>query len=214
MSLPVAIIGYSGHAYVVCDIFEMTNNPVSFYCETEYKDYNPYSLKYLGSEKAEKGLSRPEQSDYFIAIGSNAIRAKVQLSLSDKLPHLPINAIHPTSVIARKSSFGSGVMIAANVSINPLVNIGNGVICNTGSIIEHECEIGDFAHIAPGAVLAGNVSVGILTFVGANAVVKQGIKIGNNVTIGAGSVIIKDVPDNAVVVGNPGKLIKYNQDDE
>ena len=36
------------------------------------------------------------------------------------------------------------------------------------------------------------------------------INIGNNVTVGAGSVVIKDVPDNAVVVGNPAKIIKYN----
>lgn len=35
------------------------------------------------------------------------------------------------------------------------------------------------------------------------------ITIGNNVTIGAGSVVVKDVPDNAVVVGNPARVIKY-----
>lgn len=36
------------------------------------------------------------------------------------------------------------------------------------------------------------------------------IIIGNNVTIGAGSVVVKDVPDNAVIVGNPARVIKYN----
>ena len=36
------------------------------------------------------------------------------------------------------------------------------------------------------------------------------ITIGNNVTIGAGSVVVKDIPDNAVVVGNPARIIKYN----
>ena len=35
------------------------------------------------------------------------------------------------------------------------------------------------------------------------------ITIGNNVTIGAGAVVVKDVPDNAVVVGNPARIIKY-----
>ena len=33
--------------------------------------------------------------------------------------------------------------------------------------------------------------------------------IGNNVTIGAGAVVVKDVPDNAIVVGNPARIIKY-----
>ena len=36
------------------------------------------------------------------------------------------------------------------------------------------------------------------------------VTIGNNVTIGAGSVVVKDIPDNAVVVGNPARIIKYN----
>ena len=34
-------------------------------------------------------------------------------------------------------------------------------------------------------------------------------KCGNNVVIGAGSVVTKDIPDNAVVVGNPARVIKY-----
>ena len=46
--------------------------------------------------------------------------------------------------------------------------------------------------------------------IGIGAVVIQGLTIGKWSTIGAGSVIINDVPDYAVVVGNPGKVIKYN----
>lgn len=53
--------------------------------------------------------------------------------------------------------------------------------------------------------------VGERSFIGANATVIQGIKIGKDVVIGAGSVVINDVPDFAVVVGNPGKIIKYNK---
>ncbi len=37
------------------------------------------------------------------------------------------------------------------------------------------------------------------------------ITIGDNVTIGAGSVVVKDVPDNCVVVGNPAKIIRYKE---
>lgn len=41
------------------------------------------------------------------------------------------------------------------------------------------------------------------------AVVLGGITIGDNVKIGAGSVVIKDVPSNCVVAGNPAKVVKY-----
>lgn len=37
-----------------------------------------------------------------------------------------------------------------------------------------------------------------------------GITIGDNVTIGAGAIVIRDIPDNAVVAGNPAKIIGYN----
>lgn len=53
--------------------------------------------------------------------------------------------------------------------------------------------------------IGNNVSVGC------HVAIIGDIKIGNNVTIGAGSVVVKDIPDNAVVVGNPAKIIKYNE---
>lgn len=44
---------------------------------------------------------------------------------------------------------------------------------------------------------------------GANVTIIGGVKIGNNVTIGAGAVVVKDIPDNAVAVGNPAKVLKF-----
>ncbi|MFC0184902.1 DapH/DapD/GlmU-related protein [Pseudarcicella hirudinis] len=69
----------------------------------------------------------------------------------------------------------------------------------------------DFVHISPNACICGGVSIGEGTHIGAGAIVIQGISIGRWATIGAGAVIVKNVPDYAVVVGNPGKIIKYNK---
>ena len=52
-------------------------------------------------------------------------------------------------------------------------------------------------------VIGDNVSLG------ANVTIVGPVHIGNNVTVGAGSVIVKDVPDNCVVVGNPQRIIKF-----
>jgi acetyltransferase EpsM len=68
----------------------------------------------------------------------------------------------------------------------------------------------DFVHISPNAALAGNVHVGEGTQIGIGATVMQNIRIGKWVMVGAGAVIIRDVPDYAVVVGNPGRIIKMN----
>lgn len=201
---PVAIVGYSGHAYVIIDILLSAGRLVTAYCDQEEKTLNPYHLDYLGKES--EVIHRLRNYDFFACVGHNGIREKIHTQLSQYLGN-PINAIHPSAVISASVKMGDGIMIAANATLNPLVELGTGVICNTSSSIDHECIIGDFTHIAPGAVLCGNVMVGRGTFVGANSVIRQGIRIGDNVTIGAGTVVIKDIPDNATVVGNPARSL-------
>lgn len=203
----IVLIGYSGHAYVVYDIFQSMAITVVGYCDREQKKNNPYKIKYLGQEDDKNILKTLNQYDYFVAIGDNEIRKKVQRFLSKNLK-FPVNAIHTSSVVSPSVEFGTGCMVSPNATINAYTTIMNGVICNTSSTVEHECKIGDFSHIAPGAVLGGNVEVGYLTLIGANAVVKPGVKVGNKVVIGAGSVIIKDVPNNSKVVGNPQRYIE------
>jgi serine O-acetyltransferase len=56
--------------------------------------------------------------------------------------------------------------------------------------------------------------IGDNVYIGAGAVIIGNIKIGNNAIIGANCVVTKDVPDKAVVVGVPGKVISYNGSDE
>jgi sugar O-acyltransferase (sialic acid O-acetyltransferase NeuD family) len=206
----MVIIGYSGHAYVVCGILAAAGKPVSFYCDVEEKDKNPFNLKYIGSESHPEAIAMMKDTGVFIAIGDNAIRRKIANQLADHCK--PVNAIHPTAVIDPSADIGeSGIMIAAGVCINPLAVIHEGAICNTASVIEHECVLGAYSHVGPGAVICGNVIIGEGSFVGAGAIIRQNITIGKNAMIGMGAVVVKNVADNEVVVGNPSrKLIKIN----
>lgn len=53
------------------------------------------------------------------------------------------------------------------------------------------------------------VIIGDDVWIGANSIILPGISVGNGAVIGAGSVVTKDVPEDAIVVGNPAKIIKY-----
>lgn len=206
MTKSAVIFGYSGHAYVTIDLLLDNGYNIIGYCDKEIKSNNPYKLKYLGDGNNESCLHEIKAYNAFIAIGDNKIRANIFETLNNReitLPHI----IHKKAFFSPVAVIGQGSIVMAGAVINSMAKIGNAVICNSASIIEHECIVGDYSHIAPGAVLAGNVTIGSNVFVGANTVIRQGITIGNNVVIGAGAVVTKDVNDNALIYGNPAKVI-------
>ena len=51
------------------------------------------------------------------------------------------------------------------------------------------------------------VEIGDFTFIGTNVIINKGVKIGKHCLIGAGAIITKDVPDNSIVFGVPGKIV-------
>ena len=197
------LFGASGHCKVIIDIIQKSNLEVI----ENIIDDNPVEDKIDNIT-----IIKTPNDDFFkgksliISIGNNEIRKKITSRISANY----LVAIHPKSILASKVSIAEGSVIMAGAIINADVVIGKHSIINSGAVIEHDCILGDFVHISPNASLAGSVIVGEGSQIGIGAIIIQGIKIGKWTTIGAGAVILKEVPDFAVVVGNPGKTIKYN----
>jgi acetyltransferase-like isoleucine patch superfamily enzyme len=59
------------------------------------------------------------------------------------------------------------------------------------------------------AISRGGITIGHDVWIGQNAIILSGVSIGNGAIIGAGTVVTKNIPPYAIVVGNPGKVVKY-----
>jgi acetyltransferase-like isoleucine patch superfamily enzyme len=124
------------------------------------------------------------------------------------------------------NEIGDSVSVGTLSVIEHHVTIGNNVRIHSQAFIPEYSVIEDGAWLGPNVVLTNAkypLSPGVKdnlkgpivkkgAKIGANSTVLPGIVIGANALIGAGSVVVQDVPDNAVVVGNPARVIKQIKD--
>jgi sugar O-acyltransferase (sialic acid O-acetyltransferase NeuD family) len=197
----IILQGGGEHARVVLDcLLDNGSNVVGIF-DPKYNG-TLFGVKQMGAYQP----NYEPDAKAIVAIGDNALRKKV-VGLTR---HTFTNAIHSSALLSRFVSIGEGCMILHRTIVQAQTKIGSHVIINTGARIDHDCMIEDYVHIAPGVTLCGTVHVGEGTLIGAGATIIPGIKIGRWAVIGAGSVVIKDVPEHAVVVGNPTRIIRQH----
>ena len=105
---------------------------------------------------------------------------------------------------------GSGCNVLPNVTISNCVKIGKGALIYYNSIITHDVQIGNFVEISPSVTLLGHVKIGDYCQIGTGAIILPNISIGDNVIVGAGAVVTRIIPNNAVIVGIPAKIVRYS----
>ncbi len=207
----IILIGGGGHCKVVISIIKKLDNFEIAGIVDNYKAGSLISgIKIIGTDDDLKDIYKSGTHNALITAGSTKDNTKryrlfnMAKEIGYKFPVI----ISPKAIVDESVKIGEGTVIMPGSIINIDSSIGKNCIINTGAIIEHDCKIGDYCHIAPGVHISGAVNIGELSFIGIGATMIQGIKIGRNVTIGAGSVILKDIPDNVIIVGNPAKIIK------
>jgi UDP-2-acetamido-3-amino-2,3-dideoxy-glucuronate N-acetyltransferase len=124
--------------------------------------------------------------------------------------------IMPETVIGENCNIGQNVLIASKVKLGNNVKVQNNVSLYTGVTCEDDVFLGPscvFTNVInPRSFISRKdefkptlVKKGAT--IGANATIICGISIGEYAMIGAGAVVTKDVPDYALIVGNPGRQI-------
>lgn len=109
------------------------------------------------------------------------------------------------------------VSILLGISIHLDARIGRGLyIGHFGGIFIGPVRIGDYCNISQGVIIGqgmvgkpreGLPTIGDRVYVAPGSKIFGQIAIGNDVSIGANAVVSKNIPDNSIVVGNPGRIV-------
>src|SRR5690606_8311049 len=123
--------------------------------------------------------------------------------------HRYATLVHPSAIVPNGyCKIGNGVLISPLAQISPDTTIEDNCILLGNSFLGHDSIMKRFSHITANSVVGGAVTLGNGAHIGTNATIRENVKIGEFAIVGSGSVVLNDVPDNAIFVGNPAKLLR------
>jgi serine O-acetyltransferase len=103
--------------------------------------------------------------------------------------------------------------LSCKASIGRGLYIGHamGIVVSPGAVIGNNCNISQFVTIGRKnrGKYEGYPTIGDNVYIGPGAKIIGRVHVGSNTAIGANCVVTKDIPDNSVVVGVPGRIISY-----
>ena len=178
------------------------------------------SVLHRCQEALEKDAQRQEQKVQPAQIAERKYFAHESAFVDDGIDIGEGTSIWHTSHILKGSRIGKNCKIGQNVVVGPNVTVGNGVKIQNNVSVYEGVTLEDFVFCGPSMVFTNvfnprseiprmnelrKTLVKRGATLGANSTILCGITIGQYALIGAGTVVTKDVPDHALVVGNPGR---------
>jgi sugar O-acyltransferase (sialic acid O-acetyltransferase NeuD family) len=142
-----------------------------------------------------------------IAIGNSRVRKMVFDEFSNKenisFPSIIANDVKYSDTI----TMGKGCIISFSSLLTVNISLGNFVFINTNCAIGHDAVLEDFVTLYGNVSVSGNVTIGKYAEIGNGTRIIQNKSIGENSKTGIGSIVVRNVPANCTVFGNPAKRI-------
>ena len=123
-----------------------------------------------------------------------------------------VNIERGASIGRRTVSIGSNSSIGINASVDAGTQIGDDVMMGPEVVIlswNHMTSRTDVPMIQQGFTACSPVTIENDVWIGRRVIILPGVTVGSGCVLGAGAVISRDVPPNAIAVGNPARVVRY-----
>jgi len=212
MKKNIVIFGGGSHCLCILDLIETS---VDFEIigiidsiaeiDAQIKDY-----KVIGRQnELSKLVKQYNIEGGIIAIGDNYSRSLLSQEILLQVPDFNfVNIIHPSTIISKNASIGSGNVFMAGVIINIGAIVKDHCIINTGSQLEHFSIMENYSSLSAGVITGGYAVFKKFSAIALGVTVFDRVTIGENTVVGSGSLVTKDLPDNVLAYGVPAKVIK------
>lgn len=170
-----------------------------------------HGIEILGSFSDLLGKGDLSNMNFLLTMGDNQIRTDISnkiLALGGNVPTL----IHPNAIISKFARISDiGVYVSPFTYVQADSEVGSNSVLLSHVNISHNTKIGNSCFIAGGSIIGAYTNVEDFVFVGQGVLTISAkvSNIGSCSYIGARSLITKDVPQKAVMMGSPAKILKF-----
>lgn len=201
------ILGAGPHAHEMADMVRWVNGVQGDRWEL---------LGFLVPEgEAGRVGERSEQGDVVLGTYAALARypgARLLPEVNSDAPDLPAERlatlVAPSAFVTSTARIGPGSVIYPNCFVGHHADLGARTFALSGCVINHDVRLADDVILASGVTIAGFVRVEAGCYLGQASTIRQHLRIGRGSLIGMGSVVIRDVPPNSVMVGNPARRLR------
>lgn len=172
-------------------------------------DFLPWEYDPASAEGASQAARHRELSERGASIGDGVMIASTAAIFCETL------SIGDRSYVAALAYLTGDLRIGADCSVNPFAVVRGDVTMGDGVRIGAHTSILGFNHrmsiespVFTQGTWSKGITIGDDVWIGSGVTILDGLTVGDHVVIGAGAVITRDVPDWAVVAGNPARFIR------
>jgi acetyltransferase EpsM len=117
------------------------------------------------------------------------------------------SVIHPAACVDAGAALGPGSFVGPFAVVEPGVRGGAHLCLRGGCYVSHDATLGDYVFVGPNATVLSRATIGEGAHIGPNAACIARVSVGRYAVVGIGAAVVRDVPEFAVVAGNPARQV-------